>query len=67
MRRSLVLRRVALARGSGGAVAVVMTFDMATALGALLAGGFIGWHVRAAYGRGMAAWRKLRGGWVSGE
>lgn len=40
-----------------------MKIDAATALGALLAGGFIGWHVRAAYGRGMAAYRKLRGGW----
>jgi hypothetical protein len=41
--------------------------DMATALGALLIGGFIGWHVRAAYVRSMAAYRKVRGGWVSGE
>lgn len=41
-----------------------MSIDVPLMLGSVLVGGFVGWHVRAAYGRGMAAYRKVRGGWA---
>lgn len=44
-----------------------MSIDVATVLGGALIGAFVGWRARAYFGRGMAAYRKLRGGWTAGE
>lgn len=40
-----------------------MNIDVATMLGGAAMGAVAGWYARAYFGRGMSAWRKLRGGW----